>query len=339
MSNVKKLKYAMRSTGRFPARCLSFKAIEDKKPPERVLEAKMSTSGRDDHVRSLVFVLGAYDVAAWRALKKFRARIIDYRHQAKSSEQPFSRVRDAGIAVRRRTGRDVSFQFDENVLQYKVFILASSLLLQFDLALLVTFLSLKRPIGRETVQIAINWQAWNNDCETFLNLTEDSQRVSQQVKARIYLAQVHAIQRSKTSDSTEAERLRQAGIHHIACGRDLCASNPWQTRGLSDKLVSIESMLCESIFYSPVSNAERQAVIRAMATEMRGTGHWYYCENGHPFTIGECGMPMQTVACPDCSAPMGGRHHESVVGNRRADDLEGYLNGVAPLARSVACTS
>jgi len=35
-----------------------------------------------------------------------------------------------------------------------------------------------------------------------------------------------------------------------------------------------------------------------MAREFIGTGHWYTCLNGHPFTVGECGMPMQTSIYP-----------------------------------------
>ena len=92
-----------------------------------------------------------------------------------------------------------------------------------------------------------------------------------------------------------------------------------------EQIAEVEKMLHESTFYMPVSSEERQAVVQAMATEMRGTGHWYHCENGHPFTIGECGMPMEVARCPECAAPVGGQNHTSVAGNRRAEDLENYL--------------
>lgn len=39
-------------------------------------------------------------------------------------------------------------------------------------------------------------------------------------------------------------------------------------------------MLRDSTFYMPVSNEEIAAVYVAMALDFRGTGHWYYCENG-----------------------------------------------------------
>ena len=41
----------------------------------------------------------------------------------------------------------------------------------------------------------------------------------------------------------------------------------------------------------------------------------------HPFSIGECGMPMDTSQCPQCGSPVGGQHHQAVSGIRPARDL------------------
>ena len=49
---------------------------------------------------------------------------------------------------------------------------------------------------------------------------------------------------------------------------------------------------------------------------------WYLCTNGHPFTIGECGMPMEMARCPQCDEPIGGRDHQQVAGVRRAEEIE-----------------
>jgi hypothetical protein len=55
---------------------------------------------------------------------------------------------------------------------------------------------------------------------------------------------------------------------------------------MRNEAVDVEKMLHDSTFYMPVSNEEKAAVYAAMTHDFRGTGHWYYCENGHPFTIG-----------------------------------------------------
>jgi hypothetical protein len=70
------------------------------------------------------------------------------------------------------------------------------------------------------------------------------------------------------------------------------------------------------------STSEMCMIVTAMANELNGTGHWYRCENGHPFTIGECGLPMQLARCPACNAGIGGRSHRAVDGVTHAADIE-----------------
>ncbi|KAJ5769858.1 uncharacterized protein N7511_001909 [Penicillium nucicola] len=52
------------------------------------------------------------------------------------------------------------------------------------------------------------------------------------------------------------------------------------------------------------------------------SGHWYNCINGHPFAIGECGMPMELAKCPECGAGIGGERHQAVAGVSRAEQME-----------------
>jgi hypothetical protein len=37
-----------------------------------------------------------------------------------------------------------------------------------------------------------------------------------------------------------------------------------------------------SHFHQAISVEEHRAILRAMSTELSGTGHWYRCRNGHP---------------------------------------------------------
>jgi hypothetical protein len=97
---------------------------------------------------------------------------------------------------------------------------------------------------------------------------------------------------------------------------------------MRNEVEEVEKMLRDSTFYMLVSNEEKAAVYAAMAYDFRGTGHWYYCENGHLFTIGECGMPMETSQCPQCGSPVGGYDHQAIGGVRPATDLERQFGGV-----------
>nr|XP_043906230.1 E3 ubiquitin-protein ligase rnf213-alpha isoform X2 [Solea senegalensis] len=52
----------------------------------------------------------------------------------------------------------------------------------------------------------------------------------------------------------------------------------------------------------------------AVAQQALGQLQWYYCPNGHPCTIGECGQPMQISHCLDCGVVIGGTNHVPVAG-------------------------
>ena len=87
-----------------------------------------------------------------------------------------------------------------------------------------------------------------------------------------------------------------------------------------DEVSQAEKMLRDSTFSEPVTNSEKAAVYAAMAQGFQGTGHWYYCVNRHPFTVGECGMPVELARCPQCGAAVGGMSHQPVEGVTRATD-------------------
>ncbi|XP_026134867.1 E3 ubiquitin-protein ligase rnf213-alpha-like isoform X3 [Carassius auratus] len=52
----------------------------------------------------------------------------------------------------------------------------------------------------------------------------------------------------------------------------------------------------------------------AVAQQAMGQLQWYFCANGHPCTVGECGRPMEVSRCPDCNAQIGGINHNPVQG-------------------------
>ena len=58
---------------------------------------------------------------------------------------------------------------------------------------------------------------------------------------------------------------------------------------------------------------------------------WYQCPNGHAYTIGECGLPMEESRCPECGEKIGGSDHKLLKTNRLVDfDLD-VKNNIAGL--------
>ncbi|XP_043365785.1 NFX1-type zinc finger-containing protein 1-like [Dermochelys coriacea] len=67
-----------------------------------------------------------------------------------------------------------------------------------------------------------------------------------------------------------------------------------------------------------LSEAERVMITEAMQF---GRGHWYRCPQGHLYTIGECGRPMQQSSCPECGATIGGQNHALTRDNVSDDQI------------------
>ena len=55
---------------------------------------------------------------------------------------------------------------------------------------------------------------------------------------------------------------------------------------------------------------------------------WYQCPNGHAYTIGECGLPMEESICPECKEKIGGRDHIPLKSNRMVDFDKDVKNNI-----------
>ncbi|KAJ0415311.1 P-loop containing nucleoside triphosphate hydrolase protein [Aspergillus carlsbadensis] len=246
-----------------------------------------------------------------------------YKSRVHVQEQPFVRVRNMVEDARRRKRSPGQFDFDANVLQTKGYLQAAALLLRLDASLLADFLSLCKK-GRHA-GLYVNLAGYRKESNRLIANAAASSRILQQVEGNIFLAQFCALERQNLADPFEAENLLQEGTAAIDEAERLCKLHAGQTRGFLEEIEGTRAMLRGSEFYAPVTNEERMAVLAAMAGEFRGTGHWYYCENGHPFTIGECGGAMELSRCPECGAAVGGQHHQTTAGVTRASDLENTL--------------
>ncbi|CAG8801260.1 18798_t:CDS:2, partial [Gigaspora margarita] len=69
----------------------------------------------------------------------------------------------------------------------------------------------------------------------------------------------------------------------------------------------------------PLTYEEKLDIHKAMSNEFQGSGHWYECPNGHPYTIGDCGNANQSRRCPDCGEQIGG---EGMLAARNRRNLE-----------------
>ncbi|KAJ5910118.1 hypothetical protein N7504_004761 [Penicillium tannophilum] len=241
---------------------------------------KIELQGPANHQVSLMSSLvNKKDSGRWKEILALRSQIAEYQAKVKTEEQPFSQVHNMVENARRRKKTSGKFAFDENVLQTKGQIQATALLLRLDTALLGDFLSMKKlvPFGTDTSDIQVNLKEFRKESLRLIKDALDSHRILQQAEGNIFFAQLCALKRQNARELTQAETLLKEGNAAIDEAQRLCELHPGQTRGLSEEIEGTKSMLRGATFYTPVTNAERLAILAAMATEFRGTGHWYYC--------------------------------------------------------------
>lgn len=306
-----------------------------------------------DQVRRLDRLVGT------RRYKTIRVVYLDIERfvsQVMIEEQPFQKVANLVRHANRSRELTSSFTFDESQLQFRGYLLATTLAVKCHLFMLTDFVQLlTNPLNRKE-PIIIDFGHIKARCEEVIKLSIETQRPQHQAEGHIYYAQVcglavilesfslgadktmragnPVVPGEVTADPTEARRKEHqaTGRSHIKSARALMTGRSWSTIPLMEaEIDKANMMLNEGVFYRPVTTDEIRAVYEAMARELRGTGHWYVCERGHPFTVGECGMPMEQARCYECGAPVGGSRHVSVQGVRHAVEIENLGRGVENL--------
>lgn len=280
--------------------------------------------------------------------------VLRYRDQVKTEEQPFQRVANF-VKHANRNKTTGNFSFDGSVIQLRGYLLATELLVKCNISILSDFLELWKGAASSHTEIEIDFSTNFEQCRELIHLAAETDRPHLQAAGHVYYAQLCgltlalggfplrnsspadgvsvALQETReTAEPDPRETLKAQGHEHITKAKALMASRNWPSKQiLETEIEAVETLLRGGVFYKPVTTEELRAVYAAMASEFRGTGHWYVCERGHPFTVGECGMPMQQARCPECGAPVGGQNHAPAEGVRRAGEIEDLARGVGDM--------
>jgi hypothetical protein len=168
-----------------------------------------------------------------------------------------------------------------------------------------------------------------NDCTKLIRTCISQSLPKLAVEAILYFSRIARL--LNVSDLCPNEHRKTAKEYKSAAEKcleraaQLC-TQPFQGAKELAHAVEHASRLLGKEFYEEVSKEEIDAIKQAMVSGRGGiathSGHWYDCENGHPFAVGECGMPMQIARCPECGARVGGQNHTAVAGVRRAERME-----------------
>ncbi|KAI9880245.1 MAG: hypothetical protein M1830_004589 [Pleopsidium flavum] len=290
---------------------------------------RIQIEGPADNQIQTIRRLSGLDVR-YAPILNVRRDILGFLHQVSEEEQPFSRVHQMVKNVRRQTGVQPQFEFDGSILQVRNRLLTTVLALRCDLTILSDFLNIyQTQSGARFSQhkwlrgdLLLDFSSNRKDCMSLMNDAASQHQPMHEIEARIFFARFVALERSAPTSGPDAmgQLLTQAG-EGLDSAKSICAGAA-STANMLPEIEDAEKLLRGSTFYTTFTNEEKRAVYAAMAQELRGTGHWYYCRYGHAFTIGECGMPMETSRCPQCGAAVGGQDHDAVEGVTRAEDID-----------------
>lgn len=263
----------------------------------------------------------------YRAYTSLRERMGKLARQVETDEQPFQRVRELVEIARRRAAPEpgpAEFKFDSTILQTGASLLIVSQGLRLDCIVYndLAFLWQKLdPTKRPTLRVDFKEQ--RRACDQLIDAAETWKYPLHEVEGHVLWAQFVAVEllfQDKDADTVvDTDTLSQTAEIHLETAQKLCEKNPAQTRAVAEQVAEARRML---------EGLEMRMIVQTMAREFSGTGHWYRCVNNHPFTIGECGMPMSLATCPDCGAGIGGLNHVAVAGVESARDIEEEFGGL-----------
>ncbi|KAK3614182.1 hypothetical protein LTR56_027418 [Elasticomyces elasticus] len=269
-----------------------------------------------------------------------RSAVQSFADKLRKDEQPYQRVRNLVETVRREHAEDgiMEFSFASSELQLRERLQAISLLIRCDIIIFsdVTNVHVKTTAGRARGDLHLDFANNRSRCDGLVKESEETYSVRQEVEGRLFWARFVALE-CGAFDSTredvppgataQKDALNEEAFKRLKQAQNICErfldQQPDPTEGLIDEIKAVRKMLNEG-----VSTSEMKMVVAAMAKEFRGTGHWYRCANGHPFTVGECGMPMQLARCPGCGAGIGGQNHQATAGVQHAREIETQFGGL-----------
>ncbi|KAK6530407.1 hypothetical protein TWF694_003762 [Orbilia ellipsospora] len=287
--------------------------------------------------RSLFIPKGGEDVKFRQLnLRKVLKEIRNYNTQVLKEEQPYHRVYELTVSACRKHNINPE-DYNSSTVQYRFGMegayqeLRATLLQVCDMDIIA---------GQRLTISEIQAQLWKgilslagpalSKCNKLIETCKNRRSHIIEIQARIVKAKFqvlslkhheHAGKGIKPKTDADIVKEKQSITEDLQECLDMCELIPSCARLKSAVEKTIKSIQDPS-YFAGVTDKEMKAIYEAMARELRGTGHWYTCPNGHPFTIGECGMAMQLGTCNECGAPIGGQNHQAVHGVRNDREIE-----------------
>ncbi|PYH99758.1 P-loop containing nucleoside triphosphate hydrolase protein [Aspergillus ellipticus CBS 707.79] len=264
-------------------------------------------------------------------------RVRDFIKSVAREEQPFGRVNNMLAAVKARQHEVITSlaPVERSMIQTGFESRGEVMLLRLTWALLwdLDAICKKRGIdprvkGTLEQVVASQTERLLKKCDELIDSSQKARFPQQELESRIYhvlftvLSVSNRVGQGNPFDIPTEAAIRDQAREELRQCEEMCLRHRRILWSLREDIEKAKILVNGGTFYSFVTTEEKRQVYEVMAQQFSGTGHWYYCENNHPFTVGECGLPMEEARCPQCDAPVGGLNHVLAPGMRRADDMD-----------------
>lgn len=311
-------------------------------------------SGSPEHRRRWTLLRGVVQLSAkerWNALYRLRSEMLKFRNQISSDQTPFERVAALVLHANRNRPRPLQMHevYDEQPISLWPQLRITCLALKCEAAILLDF---ARAFAEAPVrpEIVMDVTEHLKDCEKLVQEARLKTYPREQLEANVLAAKFCIIainiltppqlllgltsrapalsdptpsgsKAKKIDPEAKAQDLHRKGLAYVKAAKVIKAAYA-SCAVLEPEITAVEDLLEKGLRTSTITAKELIEVYKAMAQEFSGSGHFYLCANGHPFTIADCGMPMELRRCPECDSPIGGRDHALASGVRHWVELE-----------------
>lgn len=219
-----------------------------------------------------------------------RMALAKFCQKVATEEQPFRKVWDLCRSSSATQASKVDLSSFESAadsaLNTRSHMLATGLLLHTEAGMLADLVEIwmrSRLTNSTLSALIVDTTEARKACIALYTDALERDQPMQQVQALIYYGFFAAAEGRCPANTKTADQVRKDALENLAQADAVVATNA-STALLSPQIQKARTALTGE-FQSVVTDDEMRQVYAAMATEFRGTGHWYRCVNGHAVSL------------------------------------------------------
>ncbi|KAL9094875.1 MAG: hypothetical protein Q9165_002824 [Trypethelium subeluteriae] len=223
-----------------------------------------------------------------------------FAHRICSDEEPFTRLFRTVLQRDEQVNTATAESSGTSIMQTRGHVLAISLLIRCDLAILMDYLAHRL---REVPQprLRVDLSAAREDCEELIDEAGAREQPMQAIEGHIFWVRYAALEIACSRNSQLADHLLEVADFHLHYAVATAEVYEDQTKGTLKEIDEARRLLDDGgkLEYELCAK-ERLTTTANIASESNPLGKWFTCMIGHPFTIEGKDLDVAGMTCPQC---------------------------------------